>query len=176
VEEAFPDPPVPYLVSVDDANPKGGYFCERSRYFRWQASYDRDRLEAVLAANLGRFAVLPPAGLGSLTDIDIAASSSGGRVLALRIETTNGNFQVVRNDIRWLFAEGDSPGLRSTLFLLRKERRSGLVDSLTLTGGGWGHGVGMCQMGAIGRAAGGATHAEILEHYYHGARLERLYD
>jgi stage II sporulation protein D len=176
VEEAFPDPPVPYLVSVDDANAKGGYFCERSRYFRWQASYGRDRLEAVLATNLGRFAALPAAGLGSLTDLDIAASSTGGRVLALRIETSTGNFQVVRNDIRWLFAEGDSPGLRSTLFLLRKERRRGLVDSLTLTGGGWGHGVGMCQMGAIGRAAAGAPHAEILEHYYRGARLERLYD
>ncbi len=176
VEESFPEPPVPYLVSVDDGDAKGGFYCERSRYFRWQTRYDHDRLEAVLAANLGRFTTLPPEGFGNLHDVDIAESSSGGRVLALRIETSTGSFQVVRNDIRWLFAEGESPGLRSTLFLLRKERRRGVVDEVALTGGGWGHGVGLCQMGAIGRAAAGADHAEILTHYYRDVRLERLYD
>jgi stage II sporulation protein D len=176
VEEAFPEPPVPYLVSVDDNGAEGGYYCEGSRYFRWQSRYDRDRLESLLAANVGRFTALPPAGFGDLHDVDIAESSPGGRVLALRIETSTGSFQVVRNDIRWLFAENDSLGLRSTLFLLRKERRGGVVDEVAFTGGGWGHGVGMCQMGAIGRAAAGTAHAEILTHYYRGVRLERLYD
>jgi stage II sporulation protein D (peptidoglycan lytic transglycosylase) len=175
VEEAFPESPVPYLVSVDDDGAKGSFYCEASRYFRWQARYDRDRLESLLGTNLGRFTALPPAGLGDLYDMDIAESSPGGRVLALRIETSTGSFQVVRNDIRWLFAESNSLGLRSTLFLLRKERRGGVVDEVALTGGGWGHGVGMCQVGALGRAAAGASHPDILAHYYRGVHLERLY-
>jgi peptidoglycan hydrolase-like amidase len=45
----------------------------------------------------------------------------------------------------------------------------------TFHGGGWGHGVGMCQMGAIGRAERGQGHREILGHYYGGARTVRLY-
>jgi stage II sporulation protein D len=175
VEEAFPLPPVPYLVSVEDRDGRGGFFCAGSRYFRWQASFEREQLEALLARNLPRFVTLPRAGVGTLTDVAVAASSQGGRVLALRVETTTGNYQVARNDVRWIFAAGASPGLRSTLFLLRKERRRGFVDAITLTGGGWGHGVGMCQVGALGRAAAGAGHAEILAHYYTGTNLERLY-
>lgn len=175
VEEAFRQPPVPYLVSVEDGDGAGGFHCSRSRYFRWRASFDGARLGVLLARNLPRFAALPSAGLGAVRDIDVTASSEGGRVLALRIETTTGNFQVARNDVRWLFEEEGSRGLRSTLFLLRKERRGGVVEELTLTGGGWGHGVGMCQVGALGRSATGARHGEILAHYYRGSRLERLY-
>jgi stage II sporulation protein D len=175
VEEAFPQPPLPYLVSVEDGDGRGGYHCARSRWFRWRASYERAQLEGLVARNLGRFATLPSTGPGSLVDLEVVEASPGGRALALRIETSTGRFQVARNDIRWLFADGESPGLRSTLFLLRKERARGFVERATLTGGGWGHGVGMCQMGAIGRAAAGAAHEEILTHYYRGARLERLY-
>ena len=175
VEEAFPLPAAPYLVSIDDADGKGRFYCAGSRYFRWQASYDREQLGKLFARNLGRFASLPAAGLGELTDLSVAGTSPGGRVLALRIETSTGSYQVARNDVRWIFADESSPGLRSTLFLLRKQRGRGGVDSITLTGGGWGHGVGMCQMGALGRAVGGAGHEEILAQYYRGARVERLY-
>ena len=44
-----------------------------------------------------------------------------------------------------------------------------------LTGGGWGHGVGMCQTGAIGRAEAGQNYREILGHYYSGAQVARIY-
>jgi stage II sporulation protein D len=175
VEEAFPEPALPYLVSVEDGDGRGGYHCARSRWFRWRASYERAQVEGLIARNLGRFATLPSTGPGSLVDLEVVEASPGGRALALRIETSTGRFQVARNDIRWLFADGESPGLRSTLFLLRRERSRGFVERVTLTGGGWGHGVGMCQMGAIGRAAAGAGHEEILAHYYRGTRLTRLY-
>ena len=175
VTEAFPQPALPYLVSVDDGDGRGGYHCARSRWFRWRTAYDRAQLEGLLARNLGRFVTLPSTGPGSLLDLEVAEASDGGRALALHVETSTGRFQIARNDIRWLFADGESPGLRSTLFLLRKERARGFVDRVTLTGGGWGHGVGMCQMGALGRASAGASHEEILAHYYQGTRLARLY-
>jgi stage II sporulation protein D len=176
LEESFPYPGVPYLISVNDRDRKGGYYCSRSRYFRWQATYARSALERLFARNLARLATLPSIGLGLLVDITIGESSRGGRVLALRIETSTGSYQVVRGDVRWLFADEGSPGLRSTLFLLRKDRLGGLIQSLTLTGGGWGHGVGMCQIGALGRAEAGAEHEDILAYYYRGTRVERLYE
>ncbi len=175
VEEAFPQPPVPYLVSVSDADGRRGFHCSSSRYFRWQAAYERDALETIVTRNLGRFVTLPSGGPGDLRDLEVSETSSTGRVTALRVETTAGNFQVARNDVRWLFADGGSPGLRSTLFLLRGERQRGEIRRVTLVGGGWGHGVGMCQVGAVGRATAGAACEQILRHYYRGTHLERLY-
>lgn len=175
VEEAFPRPAVPYLVSVSDADGDGGYHCDGSKYFRWHVAFEAGALERLLERNLSRFLPVPVEGTGSLVDLSVVESSPEGRVLALRFETTTGRFQVARNDVRWVFADDTSPGLRSTLFLLRKERSRGRLTRVELTGGGWGHGVGMCQIGAIHRAAGGAEHGAILERYYPGTRMERLY-
>ena len=48
-------------------------------------------------------------------------------------------------------------------------------SAFVLTGGGWGHGVGMCQIGAAVMADLGMTHEEILSHYFRGSALQRLY-
>lgn len=61
-------------------------------------------------------------------------------------------------------------GLKSTLFSITHED-----GAFVLHGAGFGHGVGMCQTGAIGMAEGGKPHAEILGHYYRGTHLHRLY-
>ncbi len=67
--------------------------------------------------------------------------------------------------------------LNSGLFVLDVERDpKGRLTALRFTGGGWGHGVGMCQMGAIGRAEHGHDFGRILDHYYSGARVERIYE
>jgi SpoIID/LytB domain protein len=61
-------------------------------------------------------------------------------------------------------------GLKSTLF---EATRQG--DAFVIRGAGFGHGVGMCQMGAIGMATAGKRAAQILAHYYRGSHLHRLY-
>jgi SpoIID/LytB domain protein len=61
-------------------------------------------------------------------------------------------------------------GLKSTLFEVERDGAR-----FVFRGAGFGHGVGMCQMGAIGMANGGKTHAQILGHYYRGTRVHRLY-
>jgi SpoIID/LytB domain protein len=61
-------------------------------------------------------------------------------------------------------------GLRSTLFEIKREG-----DAFVLRGAGFGHGVGMCQMGAIGMAGAGKSEKQILAHYYRGSHLHRLY-
>jgi SpoIID/LytB domain protein len=61
-------------------------------------------------------------------------------------------------------------GMKSTLFEVKREG-----ESFVFRGAGYGHGVGMCQTGAIAMAAAGKTHAQILAHYYRGTHLHRLY-
>jgi SpoIID/LytB domain protein len=64
-------------------------------------------------------------------------------------------------------------GLRSTLFVV--ERTGKKKDGWRFRGAGFGHGVGMCQVGAIGMAEAGKTHEQVLSHYYRGTHLHRLY-
>ena len=66
--------------------------------------------------------------------------------------------------------------LNSAMFLVEPERNgTGHVTGWTFRGGGWGHGVGMCQTGAIGRAEAGQSHRDILRHYFNGAEVARIY-
>jgi stage II sporulation protein D len=67
-------------------------------------------------------------------------------------------------------------GLRDSLFYFDIERNSsGNVLGMTFYGRGWGHGVGMCQVGAFGMAHDGATYGEILKKYYKGIEIKKLY-
>jgi SpoIID/LytB domain protein len=66
-------------------------------------------------------------------------------------------------------------GLKSTLFLVDTEGSRARPTAFVFHGAGFGHGVGMCQVGAIGMAEAGKSHADILGHYYRGIHLRRLY-
>ena len=88
--------------------------------------------------------------------------------------TTTGRFLVLENEIRTVFADSSGRILRSTQFLFRPERMGTRLTALTLVGGGWGHGVGMCQWGAIGRARAGQDFRAILGTYYPGTAIEPL--
>ena len=175
VEESFELGPVPYLKSVSDARPGGGYWCQASRYFRWTESWDRDELQRMVERNLPRLVPVPPAGVGELRDLEVLESSPEGRALVMRVTTTTGSFLVTETAIRRLFADEDGGWLRSTAFLFRAVRDGRWIDSLSLVGGGWGHGVGMCQVGAMGRARAGHGYGSILKAYYNDTEIERFY-
>ena len=55
------------------------------------------------------------------------------------------------------------------------DERDGIPQEFRLIGAGWGHGVGLCQIGAAVMGAKGASYEEILLHYYKGAQIERIY-
>jgi stage II sporulation protein D len=66
-------------------------------------------------------------------------------------------------------------GLRESLFVLHREPGpEGAVERFVITGRGWGHGVGLCQLGAAGMARAGASFDEILRHYYTGVAVAEL--
>ena len=67
-------------------------------------------------------------------------------------------------------------GLRENLFVINRERdASGGVKRFIFTGKGWGHGVGLCQVGSFGMARAGSTYDRILQHYYTGITLAQAY-
>ena len=66
-------------------------------------------------------------------------------------------------------------GLKSSLFKIEVEGPASAPTAFVFHGAGFGHGVGMCQTGAIGMAEAGKEHAEILKHYYPSTHLHRMY-
>ena len=115
---------------------------------------------------LGRFA----SGIGSLKDLRVITRGRSGRATDLEVVGTDGTRQVLGGRIR------SALGLREQLFVIeRKYDEGGRVNGFTFLGRGWGHGVGMCQVGAYGLARQGFTYDQILKAYYTGIELTRMY-
>jgi stage II sporulation protein D len=96
----------------------------------------------------------------------------------LEAVTDSGTYQIYRDKIRWALKRGSDPNLilPSTLFDLEIERGfDGSIISVTARGHGNGHGVGMCQTGAIGMARQGYSYEDILTHYYPGVNIVKSY-
>jgi SpoIID/LytB domain protein len=117
-------------------------------------------------ARLGRAAN----GIGPIMDLHVAARGSSRRATDLEIIGANGTAHVRGGRIR------SALGLREQLFVIdRRYDESGRVVAFDFQGRGWGHGVGMCQVGAYGLARQGWTYDQILKNYYTGIELTRLY-
>ncbi|HJU65048.1 MAG TPA: SpoIID/LytB domain-containing protein [Gemmatimonadaceae bacterium] len=166
----------PYLRAVSDRIPgTDRYYCENSPRFRWQTTLDR----ATLAVNLGRYlrayAVVPGGAPGTARSVVTDGTTSSGRVRSLVITTDRGPFTLRGNDIRFVMRAPGGAILNSTYFTVVSERAAdGAVARLTFRGSGWGHGVGMCQWGAFGRARAGQDFRSILQTYYPGTTVEPL--
>jgi stage II sporulation protein D len=117
-------------------------------------------------ARLGRYA----SGIGMLIDLRVRARGRSRRATDLEVVGTDGTKQVLGGRIR------SALGLREQLFVIdKKYDDNGRVVGFTFLGRGWGHGVGMCQVGAYGLAKQGFTYDQILKAYYTGIDLTRLY-
>jgi len=109
-------------------------------------------------------------GIGTITDLRIAARGSSRRVIDLEVIGTQGIAHVRGGRIR------SALGLREQLFVLdRIYGANDRVARFVFIGRGWGHGVGMCQYGAYGLAKQGLTVEQILKTYYTGIDLTRIY-
>jgi stage II sporulation protein D len=100
--------------------------------------------------------------------LDLVATRVGvsGRVVELRVTGTEGALDLRGQRVQL------GLGLRESLFVLQRETsRSGEIERFVFTGKGWGHGVGLCQIGAAGMAREGASFEEILKHYYTGVKV-----
>jgi stage II sporulation protein D len=108
--------------------------------------------------------------VGTIIDLRVRRRGVSGRVLDLEVVGTSGVAHVRGGRVR------SALGLREQLFVIdRAYDESGRVSKFTFTGRGWGHGVGMCQVGAYGLARSGMSYDKILKHFYTGVALTKLY-
>lgn len=173
IEEVWNVRPVPYLVSVVDEDASGRAWDRASSRFTWTERWTHAQLVSILNRTLADS--LRGRRIREVEDVDVLSRTPSGRVRAMRIETDAGTFTVGRDRVRWILAPVRGGILNSSKFEVRTERSDGRIESLVAEGGGWGHGVGMCQVGAMGRARAGQSYREILEAYYPGIRVERMY-
>ena len=173
VENVWGRQEVPYLVSVDDDD-----FCSWAKNYSWDEAWDRKELERNLSAYLDSLRLLPEGGFGRLVDLVIKERSPSGRIQVLEVVTDSRTYRIYKDKIRWALRRGSDPDLilPSTLFDLEIERGfDNSIRSVTATGRGNGHGIGMCQTGAIGMAREGYSCKDILTHYYTGASIIKSY-
>ena len=144
-----------FLGQVPDAYCRRPAAASKDR-FRWER-----RLDPVA---LGR--LLSPLGVGHPKRLRVVARGISGRAQTLEVEGETGTREVT-GELRIRRLLGNLP---SAMFVV-----DAAAGAVVLRGGGWGHGAGMCQWGAVGRAETGQDYREILRAYYSGAEVARVY-
>ena len=149
---------IPMLVyRINFANPAADRY---SRLALWQVHKTKAELDAAFKS----------LAIGEFSDMRVIRRGLSERLVSTEITGSTGRATVPALRLRTLLS------LRDSLFSYDIERNaSGTVVGASFFGRGWGHGVGMCQVGAYGMALSGATYEEILKKYYTGIELQKLY-
>ncbi|HLM66786.1 MAG TPA: SpoIID/LytB domain-containing protein [Longimicrobium sp.] len=198
-EDVYNSAPVPYLRGVIDhqrgnagnvldslknahgaqklrGKRNGDFEGDWSRYHRWSFEWTADEISAVISAYAGQ-------PVGKVLAINVLERGPSGRVLRIEYVTEAGTFthtrDAIRSSLRYIDANGNRANLLSTLFFVEpvidKRANQDVLTGFVVYGGGFGHGVGMSQTGAVSMAERGATFEEILKHFYTGIELETRY-
>jgi stage II sporulation protein D len=196
-EDVFNSAPVPYLRGVRDhqhgnsehvlddirrspnanslrGKKNGDFEADWSRYHRWSFQWTAEEISDVISLYAGQ-------DVGKVLAINIVERSNSGRVKLIEYVTEAGTFtdtkDHVRTSLKYVTASGTFASLLSTLFIIEPviDNKTGEVEGFEGFGGGWGHGVGLSQTGAVGMAEKGSTYEEILRHYYQGIDLTTWY-
>jgi stage II sporulation protein D len=176
VEEAFTTARGrPYLRPVSDESGRGHYYCDISPRFRWREEWDGQKLRAIFTRTLPALMPLGGDGLQRITDVQVSRTSGSGRVAELRIVFERGDVRISGSDVRTVLRPEADRILSSAAFQLTVTKDGGQVSRLVAAGAGSGHGVGMCQWGAVGRARAGQDYRRILSTYFPGTTLDRIY-
>jgi SpoIID/LytB domain protein len=152
----------------------GDFEGDWSKYHRWSFEWTADEISDVISAYAGQ-------PVGKVLAINVLERSSSGRVKLIEYVTEAGTFtdtkDHVRTSLKYITATGTQASLLSTLFVIEPvtEKRTGEVVGFEAFGGGWGHGVGLCQTGAQGMAEKRATFDEIIRFYYQDVELTKWY-
>jgi SpoIID/LytB domain protein len=141
------------------------YDQETNDFYRWKVTYTQKELSDLVRTRTG-------IDFGIVTDIIPLERGVSGRITRLKIEGTMKTMIIGKElEIRKSLSKSH---LYSSCFFVEKDESNGEVRFI-LHGAGWGHGVGLCQIGAAVMGAKGYSYREILMHYFAGASLEKLY-
>jgi len=156
------DPDGKCFCDIDDENILGqvlnGYDLETKDFFRWKVEYTRDEISDIVRRRSG-------VDFGTIRDLVPIERGPSGRISKLKIVGERKTLVIGKElIIRRYLSESH---LKSSNFTIEWTPD----DRLILEGKGWGHGVGLCQIGAAVMSCRGYTYTQILSHYYPGAKL-----
>ena len=182
-----------------------GYYESEEVWYRWEYKVDEidieemeqrlsQRYEVQPASVLteteeGIFASQPIGKIGTIEEISIAKRNAGGGAAQLLITGSEGTYMVqTEYNIRYVLTNGSHPVIRqdgtevssdtilpSAFVVVTTGKEEENVVGYTVTGGGYGHGIGMSQNGAKQMALAGLTEEEILAFFYEGSQIEEIY-
>jgi SpoIID/LytB domain protein len=134
-----------------------GFDQETRDFYRWQVAYTRAELSDLIGSKIG-------VDVGPVRDLQALVRGPSGRIYRLKI-TGERDYIIIGKELEIRRALSRTH-LYSSAFVVDQES-----DRLLLRGAGWGHGVGLCQIGAAVMANKGKTYTEILQHYYRGTTV-----
>ncbi len=144
------------------------YDQETADFYRWTVEYTQDELAALIQRRSGT-------DYGAIVALEPVVRGTSGRIYRLRIVGTKRTMLIGKElEIRRTLSTSH---LYSSAFVVEPGplRADGVPESFRLRGAGWGHGVGLCQIGAAVMGAKGIDYKDILAHYFHGSSLKKLY-
>ena len=143
------------------------YDTETTNFYRWKVEIRQEQLSKLVAGKLKM-------DFGGIKALSVVERGRSGRISKLRIEGTERTLTIGKElEIRRALSETH---LLSSAFVVDTEgQTNGLPDKFILHGAGWGHGVGLCQIGAAMMGEKGFAYDKILLHYYRGAQIKKLY-
>ena len=144
------------------------YDQETADFYRWHVTITQQKLKALIAEKLKM-------DFGDILDLKAIERGRSGRISKLQIIGTGRTFTIGKElEIRRALSDTH---LYSSAFVVDKEDvdADGVPQSFRLTGAGWGHGVGLCQIGAAMMGEQGFDYSQILLHYYRNAEIKKIY-
>ena len=144
------------------------YDQETADFYRWTVTLTQEKVKQLIADKLKM-------DLGDILDLKAVERGKSGRISRLQITGTQKTFTIGKElEIRRTLSDTH---LYSSAFVVDKYDRDehGVPQRFVLTGAGWGHGVGLCQIGAAMMGEKGYSYDDILLHYYQGADIKQLY-
>ncbi len=157
-EESLPE----YLGNVDE----GG------KYYRWQVNYSQDEFRNLLNDRIGIDALY-------ISDISVLSRGGSGRIKKLQISYQSADGQIAQiildRDVAIRQALHKGFLYSSCIYFELTRDAVNKISGISIRGAGWGHGVGLCQIGALGMALKEYSSQQIVAHYYPGSRLKKIY-
>ena len=170
VKNVFGKLSINYLMGIKDGNE---HYCTISPRYKWTEIYsEKIFIERLFNSNLIDNKIY------NISDININSRFESGRVKELEIILVNNNgdekaVSLIGNGMRSIIKNSDGKSiLKSTMFDIELDNEKNII----INGKGSGHGVGMCQWGAIAQSKIGINYKVILNHYFPGTKIKNIYD
>lgn len=163
----------PSVIPEEELKKYLGGVDEQGRYFRWEEQISQQEMTAnmnryhdILAKAIQKIEILQRGGSGRANKIAVHYLDKDAEIRTLVIQDEFG----IRQSLHKKF-------LYSSAFTVEEQAKdkNGIPTEFILKGAGWGHGVGLCQIGALGMSLQGYSAQEIVQHYYPGSELKKIY-